>query len=423
MKVFNENPFRVIGIKANATAPEKQKAKATISAYTSIGKEPELDFDLCPPLQKIARTKDLVDLKSNMILSDKDKLVNALFWFVSGGTIDDIALTNLTKSKDMDKALGNFEAGSNGYMVNAKSICSIINHSTLEIITYKEHKSESRLQRAINAKLEIAGSDQHLTTLLTFLNPENSTARSSDIKPEAIESIKKILKDFFPRRTEDLLYKKYFANQQDVIQQITERNNKKTIQALNEAINECDNQRNRILSTKTGANLIKEGARIGQQLLRTAKPLLKALEKDNGKDSFVVTEMYEDVFSEINFCGVATSNKLQAQFSGLADSNRLAAIALVKTAGRNCYADTVKMVEDAYDGIKHIDTPIKNRLKENLSIIRDTARNWSNMYDQVNRGGVSQSTSYDNDGCLEEIIGRVGGIAILMFILFLIGNC
>ena len=423
MKVFNENPFRVIGIKANATAPEKQKAKATISAYTSIGKEPELDFDLCPPLQKIARTKDLVDLKSNMILSDKDKLVNALFWFVSGGTIDDIALTNLTKSKDMDKALGNFEAGSNGYMVNAKSICSIINHSTLEMITFKEHKSESRLQKAINAKLEIAGSDQHLTTLLTFLNPENSTARSSDIKPEAIESIKKILKDFFPRRKEDLLYKKYFANQQDVIQQITERNNKKTIQALNEAINECDNQRNRILSTKTGANLIKEGARIGQQLLRTAKPLLKALEKDNGKDSFVVTEMYEDVFSEINFCGVATSNKLQAQFSGLADSNRLAAIALVKTAGRNCYADTVKMVEDAYDGIKHIDTPIKNRLKENLSIIRDTARNWSNMYDQVNRGGVSQSTSYDNDGCLEEIIGRVGGIAILMFILFLIGNC
>ena len=65
------------------------------------------------------------------------------------------------------------------------------------MITFKEHKSESRLQKAINAKLEIAGSDKHLTTLLTFLNPENSTASSSDIKPEAIESIKKILKDFF----------------------------------------------------------------------------------------------------------------------------------------------------------------------------------------------------------------------------------
>ena len=149
MKVFNENPFRVIGVKANATAPEKQKAKATISAYTSIGKEPELDFDLCPPLQKIARTKDLIDLKSNMILSDKDKLVNALFWFISGGTIDDIALTNLTKSKDIDKALRNFEAGSNNYIINAESVCSIINHSTLEIITYKEHKSESRLQKRI----------------------------------------------------------------------------------------------------------------------------------------------------------------------------------------------------------------------------------------------------------------------------------
>ena len=97
MKLFNTNPYRILGIKANASAPEKQKVKSRIAAYIKVGKAPMLDFDLCPPLEQIERTQELIDLKSNEILSDEDKVKNALFWFVSGGTIDDIALSNLTE--------------------------------------------------------------------------------------------------------------------------------------------------------------------------------------------------------------------------------------------------------------------------------------------------------------------------------------
>ena len=67
MKLFDSNPYRVLGIKANASAPEKQKAKAKMAAYIKVGKDPVLDFDLSPPLKKITHTQELIDLKSNTI--------------------------------------------------------------------------------------------------------------------------------------------------------------------------------------------------------------------------------------------------------------------------------------------------------------------------------------------------------------------
>ena len=70
------------------------------------------------------------------------------FWFVSGGTIDDIALSNLTESKDLEKALSNFEKGSNDFVISKSSISSIINHSTLDIICYCDHKDKDRLKAA-----------------------------------------------------------------------------------------------------------------------------------------------------------------------------------------------------------------------------------------------------------------------------------
>ena len=71
MKIFNLNPYRVLGIKANASAPEKQKVKNRIAAYIKVGKAPVLDFDLTPPLKELARNQELIGLKSNEILSEE----------------------------------------------------------------------------------------------------------------------------------------------------------------------------------------------------------------------------------------------------------------------------------------------------------------------------------------------------------------
>ena len=58
MNLFNSNPFRVLGIRANASAPEKQKVKNRIAAYIKVGKTPSLDFDLSPPLDQLKRTQE-----------------------------------------------------------------------------------------------------------------------------------------------------------------------------------------------------------------------------------------------------------------------------------------------------------------------------------------------------------------------------
>ncbi|MDC0459805.1 hypothetical protein OAM07_03525 [Crocinitomicaceae bacterium] len=63
MKLFDSNPYRILGIKANASAAEKQRAKRLISTAIHVNKAPKLDFDLCPPLSQIERTQELIDIK------------------------------------------------------------------------------------------------------------------------------------------------------------------------------------------------------------------------------------------------------------------------------------------------------------------------------------------------------------------------
>ena len=70
---------------------------------------------------------------------------------------------------DIEKALSNFEKGSQGFIVTERSISSIINHSSLEIITYPEHRDKHRIKLAIERKLAIVNSDRHLSLLLQLL--------------------------------------------------------------------------------------------------------------------------------------------------------------------------------------------------------------------------------------------------------------
>ena len=305
MKLFNSNPYRIIGIKANASAPEKQKVKARIAAYIKVGKAPVLDFDLAPPLEKIERTQELIDLKSNEILSDEDKVKNALFWFVSGGTIDDIALSNLTESKDIEKALANFEKGSKGFVINKSTIASIINHSTLDIICYRQHKDKSRLKTAINRKLDITSSDQNLSLLLSLLNPNHATISSSKAKPYVIASLKELLSELFKSQKEEELFIEFFASQKEIIAEFKRTKNDKAVSAIKSLIAETTIKREKLLDDYVGSygsssEILKDGGLLGQKLIQNSKNLLHQIKNENGKDHASTTMIYESVMEELN---------------------------------------------------------------------------------------------------------------------------
>ena len=442
MNLFNLNPYRVLGIKANATAPEKQRVKNSIAAYLKVGKPPVLDFDLSPPLADINRSQELIDLKSNEILSDSDKLKHSLFWFISGGTIDDIALSNLTKSKDLEKALSIFEKGSLGFIVSERSITSIVNHSSLEIITYPEHKDKHRLKNAIENKLAIASSDSSLTMLVKLLNPDNPKALSIQIKPAIIEMTKSLLKDLFPLEKEEKLYLEFFSGQKDIIEKIKEQNNQKRIRTIKVFVHECQEKRVQILENESGRSLLIKSAQIGDSLITKTEALLSEMRNSHGASSMIVTNIYEEVFDEVNYCCVGASNKFQQNFGDLIKGQARNQLKLfVKSAGKFCYDDIVNLNDRAYNIIHAIDTPVRNTIKKNLEVLKSTRNDWRSVSDTVaannstggggftgtstgSKGG-STGTSAGSDfveiagGCLVGIIEMFGGWIIIGAIAFL----
>ena len=423
MKSISLNPFRVLGIKANASAPEKQKARNKIAAYIKVGKPPILDFDLSPPLEELIRNQELIDLKSNKILSDGDKVKHALFWFVSGGTVDDIALSNLTEAKDIDKALANFEKGSHSFVINERSISSIINHSSLEIICYPQHKDRSRLKTAINRKLDIASSDRYLSLLLNFLNPNNAIITSREVKPEIIESSKELLKELFRSQKEEDLYLEFFSSQREIVAEIKEKNNQRRIRTIKEYVRDCENKREQILDNESGKSLLNKSARIGEVLLNQTEHLLKELSESSGTNSMLVSNIYEEVFTEVNYCGVGASNKFQELFGRIIEYDKAQVIQYVKSNGKSCYDSIYSLNQRAYSIVRYIDIPIRDNIKENLEIIKETRNDWRSLADRISQssgrsGGTRPITpsnpSNESDNIwpiIVIVIGAVIGLA------------
>lgn len=370
MKLFNSNPYRILGIKANASAPEKQKVKARIAAYIKVGKAPVLDFDLTPPLKTIERTQELIDLKSNEILSDEDKVKHALFWFVSGGTIDDIALSNLTKSKNLDKALSNFEKGSKDFVISKSSISSIINHSTLDIICYPDHKDKERLKTAINRKLDIACSDRHLSLLLSFLNPNHSTISSNSVSPFVTASLKGLLSELFKAQKEEDLFIEFFAGQKEIISEFKRGKNEKIIRGIKTLIADTKNRREKLIDSYTNAydgsssQLLKNASLLGQKLIQSSKDLLFQIKNDNGKNHASTTMIYESVMEELNYCGVLPFNALMDKIGNASDSK---ARAIVKSLSTSDFDKIISMTKNAVSQFGDVHTTVLNTINQNIN--------------------------------------------------------
>ena len=96
MQLIENNPYRVLGVKANATLSDRKQQANLIAQYLKIGQSAKLDFDITPPLSPIKRTKEMMDLQGSRIHSTEDQIVHSLFWFVEANGIDKIALKQVS---------------------------------------------------------------------------------------------------------------------------------------------------------------------------------------------------------------------------------------------------------------------------------------------------------------------------------------
>jgi len=88
MQLIKNNPYRIIGLLAGATAKEQDRQIRRLKQYLAVEQEPEGDYSF-PTLGELDRSlEDVTDASSRLNL-DKDKITAALFWFYNGNSITD----------------------------------------------------------------------------------------------------------------------------------------------------------------------------------------------------------------------------------------------------------------------------------------------------------------------------------------------
>lgn len=141
MLAVENNPFRVIGVLANAKEKDIHRQKVKISKFLSVGKSvnSEYDFDFFSPLE---RTEKSVKDAFSSIDQRQDKLEHALFWLVNCNQFDEIALTHLADS-NQEKAMSTWRRVLEGREIISKMTSSLNNYSTLQLCSSSENQFSS----------------------------------------------------------------------------------------------------------------------------------------------------------------------------------------------------------------------------------------------------------------------------------------
>ena len=306
MILLNKNPFRILGVISNASLKELKSAEVTIKRYLDIGQAPVLKFDLTPPMEPINRSLGDIVKAKNQIHNPKDKLIHSIFWFISSSPIDNIALSKLTERKDIDEALETFRKGSKNFAVSEKTATSILNHTSLELLLFNNHKDETRFIDALRKKIEIL-SDKSIVRHFEFLvTGDKDKVEYIDVKDGVFEHVKSILTDVFPNKNHTKLLLSILPSNSsfkqeieegvvsDIIKRISVENNK--FDNIFEA-NKADKSSKLKKVNKTQANKILEA---GRSLVEDTKSSFKELNKYIDKSDYQFENILNEAFSRAN---------------------------------------------------------------------------------------------------------------------------
>jgi hypothetical protein len=418
MKVIENNPFRVLGIISNASAKEIKESETYILRYLDIGKSASLKFDITPPLNEINRTPDIVKNAKRKIHDDFDKLTYSIFWFVNGSLGDKIALEKLSDEKNIDKASETFKIGSRNFVISKTSFSSILNFSTLEIISYASHKDEDRLKNAIRYKYDIIKDKTTFKDFELLITSSTNKINHKSFIDKYLENIKGLLKDIFPRKDQNKLLLDIFSDDNNISEEIEGQITSSLVESINKNLLLFDSFL-QIQSKKTDSQIISSKSSIinrSKKLVSDTKSDLNKLKQSLGKDNYQFSNLVNEVYTRVNASVIMCYNKEMAKLNSDIEYG------LKSSISSTSFKSYVNVFEEASKAISSITCSIKSTLNENLRVIRkvngellELKRNIRSSYS----GGSTYSggSSYSDDdgipeGCWPFIV--IGAIMFLV---------
>ncbi|MFA7122481.1 MAG: hypothetical protein WC212_00360 [Candidatus Delongbacteria bacterium] len=102
MNIILENPYRVLGVSADAQEKDIQKQISTLKRFAEVGKSKESNLDKF--IGNYKRSVESIDSAVAQLQQSNNKLLYSLFWFANISKIDDVALNNLSEN-NVDKSI------------------------------------------------------------------------------------------------------------------------------------------------------------------------------------------------------------------------------------------------------------------------------------------------------------------------------
>ena len=360
MQIIQNNPFRILGVKANASLSDRNQQANLIAQYLKIGQSAKLDFDITPPLEPLSRTKELIDLQPSRIFSTEDKILHSLFWFVEANGIDKIALKHLTGSKDIDKALSDFEKGCRGFEISPDSYSAILNHSTLQIIAYKQHKDLDKLKSAIAYKFDIVTNTTTLALVKDLVAADGMNTDVQKILKLAMPKLKELLKELIPSENIDKLLLDIFKSNTVIYPSLRNQVIEALVDKISSKVNITEVEREKALKGIYTPAILKDIPAMGALLIASVKTTLNEIANLLGESDAVYTETLQKVYQEVNYCGILPFNKMMDKLNA-SDGK-----ANEKIRKNTDISLILKLYTNAKETLTNISIPIKNTMLKNL---------------------------------------------------------
>jgi len=307
MNIIKNNPYRIVGILAGATAKEQTRQVKRLKQFIEAEQKPQDDFSFLA-IGNVQRTLTSVEEASSKLNLDSDKINAAIFWFWNGNPISDEAAFDALENGDIETAyqiwdnlITKTDEDGNRYWktISEKNYSAYHNCSIINLI-----KTNGNLHNAIMGNLYFLESDL-VTKFVSSVADETYKTSKKELQlfflnqiQKEIETNKKIsLTNFL-----EIVNNQEFVAKQDFMKSFVQ----KPIELIEQKIETAKNKRK---VNKANAD------KAGQELFSATATDLTQLKNIVGSNDLKYTSIADKISNEILQCSIDYFNDSQEKDS------------------------------------------------------------------------------------------------------------
>lgn len=271
IELIKNNPYRILGVLSNSPLKDRVGNQNRLAAFAKVGKETTFPNDFTEVItEKPQRTAESISAANTALNLDKNQLKHSFFWFIKGGSIDEIALKHL-QSGNLDKAKELF--------LKQETYSSLINLAVIAFIQKDAATGFGNISKVIH-------NDNYRANLLEALGINNLIISENELSEIVIS---------------DLLKE---VSAKELLSSTTNQSDKEIISKS--AIEEPLSKINSAIATAKSADNKNSNAQLeaGTKLMNSTKVPLKTVKDIAGASSPQYQMVADNVAKQVLQCGI-----------------------------------------------------------------------------------------------------------------------